>query len=139
MAQNIPTENKIVLHTIKEAIDDIREGKVIIVVDDIDRENEGDFLAAAEKVTPEMINFMATHGRGLICAPITEARCKELKLEMMVGNNTDPMETAFTISVDLKGKGVTTGISAADRAKTIRALIDEETRPYDLKIGRAHV
>jgi len=132
MAQNIPTENKIVLHTIKEAIDDIREGKVIIVVDDIDRENEGDFLAAAEKVTPEMINFMATHGRGLICAPITEARCKELKLEMMVGNNTDPMETAFTISVDLKGKGVTTGISAADRAKTIRALIDEETRPFDL-------
>lgn len=132
MAQYTSTENKIVLHTIKEAIDDIREGKVIIVVDDIDRENEGDFLAAAEKVTPEMINFMATHGRGLICAPITEARCKELKLEMMVGNNTDPMETAFTISVDLKGNGVTTGISAADRAKTIRALIDEETRPVDL-------
>lgn len=132
MAQNTSIQNKIVLHTIKEAIDDIREGKIIIVVDDIDRENEGDFLAAAEKVTPEMINFMATHGRGLICAPITEARCKELKLEMMVGNNTDPMETAFTISVDLKGKGVTTGISAADRAKTIRALIDEETRPFDL-------
>ena len=132
MARITSTENKIVLHTIKEAIDDIREGKIIIVVDDIDRENEGDFLAAAEKVTPEMINFMATHGRGLICAPITEARCKELKLEMMVGNNTDPMETAFTISVDLKGKGVTTGISAADRAKTIRALIDEETRPFDL-------
>jgi len=132
MGQNTTTEKKIVLHTIKEAIDDIREGKVIIVVDDIDRENEGDFLAAAEKVTPEMINFMATHGRGLICAPITEARCKELKLEMMVGNNTDPMETAFTISVDLKGRGVTTGISAADRASTIKALIDEETRPYDL-------
>ncbi len=132
MGQNTTTENKIVLHTIKEAIDDIREGKIIIVVDDIDRENEGDFLAAAEKVTPEMINFMATHGRGLICAPITEARCKDLKLEMMVGNNTDPMETAFTISVDLKGKGVTTGISASDRAKTIRALIDEETRPFDL-------
>ncbi|HSP40467.1 MAG TPA: 3,4-dihydroxy-2-butanone-4-phosphate synthase [Gillisia sp.] len=132
MGQYTTTDNKIVLHSIKEAIDDIREGKIIIVVDDIDRENEGDFLAAAEKVTPEMINFMATHGRGLICAPITEARCKELKLEMMVGNNTDPMETAFTISVDLKGKGVTTGISASDRAKTIRALIDEDTRPYDL-------
>lgn len=132
MGQNTSTENQIVLHTIKEAIDDIRAGKVIIVVDDIDRENEGDFLAAAEKVTPEMINFMATHGRGLICAPITEARCKDLKLEMMVGNNTDPMETAFTISVDLKGNGVTTGISASDRAKTIAALIDESTRPYDL-------
>ncbi|UJH92935.1 3,4-dihydroxy-2-butanone-4-phosphate synthase [Antarcticibacterium sp. 1MA-6-2] len=122
----------IVLHTIKEAIDDIREGKVIIVVDDIDRENEGDFLAAAEKVTPEIINFMATHGRGLICAPITEERCKELKLEMMVGNNTDPMETAFTISVDLKGKGVTTGISALDRAKTVKALIDPDVKPHDL-------
>lgn len=132
MAQNTTTSNKIVLHTIKEAIDDIREGKVIIVVDDVDRENEGDFLAAAAKVTPEMINFMATHGRGLICAPITEARCNELKLEMMVGNNTDPLETAFTISVDLKGKGVTTGISASDRAKTIQALIDPDTRPHDL-------
>jgi 3,4-dihydroxy 2-butanone 4-phosphate synthase/GTP cyclohydrolase II len=120
------------LHTIKEAIDDIRAGKVIIVVDDEDRENEGDFLAAASKVTPQMINFMATHGRGLICAPLTEKRCKELQLEMMVGNNTDPMETAFTISVDLKGKGVTTGISASDRAETIRSLIDPETRPFDL-------
>ncbi|MCM4159653.1 3,4-dihydroxy-2-butanone-4-phosphate synthase [Antarcticibacterium flavum] len=130
--QHTSSKNKIVLHTIKEAIDDIREGKVIIVVDDIDRENEGDFLAAAEKVTPEMINFMATHGRGLICAPITEERCKELKLEMMVGNNTDPMETAFTISVDLKGEGVTTGISASDRAKTIKSLINPETRPMDL-------
>ncbi|HSI68736.1 MAG TPA: 3,4-dihydroxy-2-butanone-4-phosphate synthase [Gillisia sp.] len=130
--QNTTSQNKIVLHTIKEAIDDIREGKVIIVVDDIDRENEGDFLAAAEKVTPEMINFMATHGRGLICAPITEERCKELKLEMMVGNNTDPMETAFTISVDLKGDGVTTGISASDRAKTVKSLIDPDTRPGDL-------
>ncbi len=120
------------LHTIKEAIDDIRAGKVIIVVDDEDRENEGDFLAAASKVTPQMINFMATHGRGLICAPITEKRCKELQLEMMVGNNTDPMETAFTISVDLKGNGVTTGISASDRAETIRSLIDPETRPFDL-------
>lgn len=125
-------ENPFKLNSIKEAIDDIRAGKVIIVVDDEDRENEGDFLAAAEKVTPEMINFMATHGRGLICAPLTEKRCKDLNLEMMVGNNTDPLETAFTISVDLKGQGVTTGISAADRAKTIRSLINSETRPQDL-------
>ncbi|HET8855657.1 MAG TPA: 3,4-dihydroxy-2-butanone-4-phosphate synthase, partial [Salinimicrobium sp.] len=120
------------LHSIKEAIDDIRAGKIIIVVDDKDRENEGDFLAAAEKVTPEMINFMATHGRGLICAPLTEKRCKQLNLDMMVGNNTDPLETAFTISVDLKGRGVTTGISASDRAKTIKAIIDPEIRPQDL-------
>jgi 3,4-dihydroxy 2-butanone 4-phosphate synthase/GTP cyclohydrolase II len=126
------TETSFQLHTIKEAIDDIRAGKVIIVVDDEDRENEGDFLAAASKVTPEMINFMATHGRGLICAPITEKRCKELQLEMMVGNSTDPMETAFTISVDLKGKGVTTGISASDRAETVKALIDPDTKPFDL-------
>lgn len=132
MAQITQNDSTIKLHSIKEAIDDIRAGKVIIVVDDIDRENEGDFLAAAEMVTPEMINFMATHGRGLICAPLTEDHCKELKLEMMVGNNTDPLETAFTISVDLKGKGVTTGISAADRAKTIKALIDPDTRPLDL-------
>ena len=125
-------ENSFQLNSIKEAIDDIRAGKVIIVVDDEDRENEGDFLAAAEKVTPEMINFMATHGRGLICAPLTEKRCKDLNLEMMVGNNTDPLETAFTISVDLKGQGVTTGISASDRAKTIKSLIDPETRPQDL-------
>jgi len=120
------------LNTIQEAIHDIRNGKVIIVVDDEDRENEGDFLAAAEKVTPEMINFMATHGRGLICTPITESRCKELDLQMMVGHNTDPMETAFTISIDLKGHGVTTGISAADRAKTIKAIIDPNTKPHDL-------
>lgn len=132
MAQITENHQSIKLHSIKEAIDDIRAGKVIIVVDDIDRENEGDFLAAAEMVTPEMINFMATHGRGLICAPLTEEHCKELKLEMMVGTNTDPLETAFTISVDLKGKGVTTGISAADRAKTIRALIDPATKPHDL-------
>ena len=125
-------ETSFKLHTIKEAIDDVRAGKVIIVVDDEDRENEGDFVAAAATVTPEMINFMATHGRGLICTPLTEKRCKTLQLEMMVGNNTDPMETAFTISVDLKGKGVTTGISASDRAETIRALIDPETRPFDL-------
>jgi 3,4-dihydroxy 2-butanone 4-phosphate synthase/GTP cyclohydrolase II len=120
------------LNTIEEAIEDIRNGKVIIVVDDEDRENEGDFLAAAEKVTPEMVNFMATHGRGLICAPLTENRCKELDLHMMVGNNTDPMETAFTVSVDLRGNGVTTGISAADRAKTIRALVDKDTKSFEL-------
>ena len=120
------------LHTIQEAIEDIRNGKVIIVVDDADRENEGDFMAAAEAVTPEMINFMATHGRGLICAPLSETRCKELNLEMMVSNNTDPMETAFTVSVDLKGNGVTTGISASDRAKTVKALINSGTKPFEL-------
>jgi 3,4-dihydroxy 2-butanone 4-phosphate synthase / GTP cyclohydrolase II len=132
MAQVENNQYSVKLDSIQEAIDDIRAGKVIIVVDDIDRENEGDFLAAAEKVTPEMINFMATHGRGLICAPLTEDRCNELKLEMMVGNNTDPMETAFTISVDLRGKGVTTGISASDRAETIKALIDPDIKPHDL-------
>lgn len=127
------THNKAIqLNTIQEAIEDIKNGKVIIVVDDENRENEGDFLAAAEMATPEMINFMATHGRGLICAPLTENRCKELELGMMVNNNTDPMETAFTISVDLRGKGVTTGISAADRAKTVKALIDNDTKPFDL-------
>ena len=130
--ENSKTANSIQLHTITEAIEDIRNGKVIIVVDDENRENEGDFVAAAEKVTPEMINFMATHGRGLICAPITEKRSKELQLGMMVNNNTDPLETAFTISIDLKGKGVTTGISASDRALTIKAIIDPETKPFDL-------
>jgi len=123
---------KIQLNTIEEAIEDIRQGKIIIVVDDEDRENEGDFLAAANKVTPEMINFMAKNGRGLICTPLTERRCTELELRSMVTNNTDPMETAFTVSVDLKGHGVTTGISALDRAKTIAALVDENTKPYDL-------
>ncbi|MDI1317454.1 3,4-dihydroxy-2-butanone-4-phosphate synthase [Flavobacterium sp.] len=123
---------KIKLNTIEEAIEDIRQGKIIIVVDDEDRENEGDFLAAADKVTPEMINFMATHGKGLICAPLTEKRCLELELHSMVKNNTDHMETAFTVSVDLKGNGVTTGISAADRSKTIVALVNEDTKPYDL-------
>ncbi len=126
------SNNKIQLNTIEEAINDIRQGKVIIVVDDENRENEGDFVAAAEKVSPETINFMATHGRGLICAPLTENRCKALELNMMVHNNTDPMETAFTVSVDLRGNGVTTGISASDRAKTIHALIDQETRPFEL-------
>ncbi len=126
------TANNIQLDTIADAINDIRNGKIIIVVDDENRENEGDFLAAAEMVTPEMINFMATNGRGLICTPLTESRCRELDLGMMVNNNTDPMETAFTVSVDLRGKGVTTGISASDRALTIKALIDEDTRPFDL-------
>ncbi|MDA7558174.1 3,4-dihydroxy-2-butanone-4-phosphate synthase [Flavobacteriaceae bacterium] len=120
------------LNTIEEAINDIRLGKIIIVVDDENRENEGDFLAAASKITPEMINFMATHGRGLICAPLTEDRCKSLELNMMVHNNTDPMETAFTVSVDLRGNGVTTGISAADRSKTIQALINPDTKSFDL-------
>lgn len=124
--------NTIQLNTIEEAIEDIRQGKVIIVVDDEDRENEGDFLAAAEKVTPEMINFMATHGRGLICVPLTESRCKELDLNVMVNNNTDVMQTAFTVSVDLRGNGVTTGISAADRAKTVLALTDSNTKPHEL-------
>ena len=132
MTQTTTIQNSLKLHSIQEAIDDIREGKVIIVVDDEDRENEGDFVAAAEKVSTEMINFMATHGRGLICAPITEKRCKDLKLDMMVSNNTDPMETGFTISVDLKGKGVTTGISAGDRAKTVKSLIAPETEAQDL-------
>jgi 3,4-dihydroxy 2-butanone 4-phosphate synthase/GTP cyclohydrolase II len=120
------------LNNIADAIADVRDGKIIIVVDDENRENEGDFLAAAEKTTPKMINFMATHGRGLICAPLTEKRCKELELGMMVENNTDPMETGFTVSVDLRGKGVTTGISAADRALTIQALIQKDTKPFDL-------
>lgn len=131
----IPTNTnykKIQLNTIEDAIQDIKDGKIIIVVDDENRENEGDFVAAAEMVTPEMINFMATHGRGLICAPLTEKRCKELELGMMVNNNTDPMETAFTVSVDLRGKGVTTGISASDRSKTVKALINKTTKPFDL-------
>ena len=128
----IKDEKDIKLNTISEAIEDIKAGKVIIVVDDENRENEGDFLAAAEKVTPEMINFMATHGRGLICCPLTEKRCKKLNLNMMVGNNTDPMETAFTISVDLNGQGVTTGISASDRAKTVKALCDDNLKPHEL-------
>jgi 3,4-dihydroxy 2-butanone 4-phosphate synthase/GTP cyclohydrolase II len=126
------SSKKIELNTIEDAIQDIKNGKIIIVVDDENRENEGDFLAAAEMVTPNMINFMATHGRGLICAPLTELRCKELELGMMVSNNTDPMETAFTVSVDLRGKGVTTGISASDRSATVKALIDNNTKSFDL-------
>lgn len=123
---------QIQLNTIEEAIADIRAGKVIIVVDDENRENEGDFLAAAELATPATVNFMATHGRGLICAPLTEGRCKDLGLHMMVHTNTDPLETAFTVSVDLRGNGVTTGISASDRSKTVFALTDESTKPHDL-------
>jgi 3,4-dihydroxy 2-butanone 4-phosphate synthase/GTP cyclohydrolase II len=120
------------LNTIQEAIDDIRKGKVVIVVDDEDRENEGDFLTAARNATPEIINFMATHGRGLICAPITEERCHELGLDLMVRDNTALHETPFTVSVDVKGRGTTTGISAWDRSQTMLALIDPDTRPEDL-------
>jgi len=119
-------------NTIDDAIADIKAGKVVIVVDDEDRENEGDFICAAETVTPEIINFMATHGRGLICVPLTEDRCDELGLEMMVGRNTALHETAFTVSVDLLGNGCTTGISASDRAKTILALVDPKTDPESL-------
>ncbi|MDR6301144.1 3,4-dihydroxy-2-butanone-4-phosphate synthase [Mesonia maritima] len=132
MAEGVATSENIQLNTIQEAIDDIREGKVVIVVDDEDRENEGDFIAAAEKVTPEMINFMARHGRGLICAPLTEDRCNELDLNMMVNNNTVLHHTQFTVSVDLIGHGCTTGISVHDRAKTIKSLVSEETKPQDL-------
>ena len=117
--------SKFVLNTIESAVHDIKQGKIVIVVDDKNRENEGDFLASAELISPEIINFMATHGRGLICAPITESIAKRLKLDLMVGTNTDPQDTAFTVSIDLKGNGVTTGISAIDRAKTIKALINE--------------
>lgn len=126
------SDSQIKLNTIAEAIEDIRQGKVIIVVDDEDRENEGDFIAAAESVTPEMINFMVTHGRGLVCVPITETRAKELDLKMMVENNTVLHQTAFTVSVDLKGYGCTTGISVHDRAKTIKAITDENTKPEEL-------
>lgn len=119
------------LNTIEEAIEDIRQGKVVIVVDDEDRENEGDFICAAECVTPEIINFMATHGRGLICAPIDEQRADELELDMMVSSNTALHETAFTVSIDLIGKGCTTGISAYDRATGIRALVDRNTKASD--------
>lgn len=119
-------------NTIQEAIADIKAGKIIIVVDDEDRENEGDFLTAAENATPEIINFMARHGRGLICAPLTEERCDELRLDLMVGNNTATHETNFTVSVDLIGHGCTTGISASDRSKTILALINSETKAEDL-------
>jgi 3,4-dihydroxy 2-butanone 4-phosphate synthase / GTP cyclohydrolase II len=120
------------LDSIESAIEDIRAGKMVIVVDDEDRENEGDFITAASNVTPEVINFMSKHGRGLICVPMLEERCKELGLELMVNNNTALHETAFTVSVDLLGHGCTTGISAHDRAKTIQALVDPATNPADL-------
>ncbi|MEY8021681.1 3,4-dihydroxy-2-butanone-4-phosphate synthase [Muriicola sp. SD30] len=128
----VSKEKEIRLNTIEEAIEDIRNGKVVIVVDDENRENEGDFIAAAEKVSPEMINFMAKHGRGLICTPLTESRCEELDLSMMVQNNTVLHHTQFTVSVDLIGHGCTTGISVHDRAKTIKALVDSETKPHHL-------
>jgi 3,4-dihydroxy 2-butanone 4-phosphate synthase/GTP cyclohydrolase II len=120
------------LDTIESAIEDIKQGKLVIVVDDEDRENEGDFITAARNVTPEIINFMSTYGRGLICAPLAEERCEELGLEMMVRDNTALHQTPFTVSVDLLGHGCTTGISAHDRAKTVQALIDPETRPEEL-------
>jgi 3,4-dihydroxy 2-butanone 4-phosphate synthase / GTP cyclohydrolase II len=123
---------KIQLDSVEEAIRDIEAGKIIIVVDDEDRENEGDMICAAEKVTPEIINFMAREGRGLICVGLTEERCDELELEMMVGKNTATHETAFTVSVDLLGHGCTTGISASDRSKTIQALVHPDTKPEDL-------
>jgi len=125
-------ESSLKLNTISEAITDIKKGKVVIVVDDENRENEGDFIAAAEMVTPEMINFMATHGRGLICAPLTEERCEDLGLSMMVKNNTVLHNTQFTVSVDLIGQGCTTGISVHDRSKTIKALVDKTTKVHDL-------
>jgi 3,4-dihydroxy 2-butanone 4-phosphate synthase/GTP cyclohydrolase II len=120
------------LNTIEEAIEDIKNGKVVIVVDDEDRENEGDFLTAARNITPEIINFMVTHGRGLVCAPIVEDRCDELGLNLMVQSNSAAYETPFTVSVDLVGHGCTTGISASDRAKTVKALIDPEIKPEEL-------
>lgn len=120
------------LNTIPEAIEAIRNGDLVIVVDDEDRENEGDFIAAAELMTPEKVNFMATYGRGLICVPLTESRCEELELDLMVGKNTSSHETPFTVSVDLIGYGCTTGISASDRSKTIRSLVDPKTRPEEL-------
>ena len=125
-------EDKVQLNTIEEAIADIRQGKIIIVVDDENRENEGDFIAAAEMVTPELINFMTKNGRGLICVPITEARCEELQLNMMVENNTVMHHTQFTVSVDLIGEGCTTGISVQDRAKTVKALVNPDTNPHQL-------
>jgi len=120
------------LNTVEEAIEDIKQGKIVLVFDDVARENEGDFIAAAELATPEIINFMAKYGRGLICAALTEERCKELELERMVQSNTALMTTNFTVSVDLKGHGCTTGISASDRAKTVNALVDASTKPADL-------
>jgi 3,4-dihydroxy 2-butanone 4-phosphate synthase/GTP cyclohydrolase II len=130
--ENNPKGQEFSLNTIEEAIADIKAGKVVVVVDDENRENEGDFLTAARNMTPELVNFMATKGRGLICVPLLEERCQALGIEMMVNNNTATHETAFTVSVDLLGQGCTTGISASDRSKTIKALIDANTKPEDL-------
>ena len=135
MSGNLQEEHKtndVVFNSIDEAIDEIRKGHIIIVVDDEDRENEGDFIAAAENISAETVNFMATHGRGLICAALSEERCQELELNLMVGKNTSHHDTAFTVSVDLLGHGTTTGISASDRAKTIRSLVNPVTRAGDL-------
>lgn len=132
MSGNQQNENNLTLNTIEEAIQDFRDGKVLIVVDDEDRENEGDFIVAADKISPKIVNFMATHGRGLICAAIPEERCEELDLQLMVGKNTALHETPFTVSVDLIGQGCTTGISASDRSKTIKALVDPKTKVEDL-------
>lgn len=131
MSGNQPSANRTTLDSIESAIADIKAGKLVIVVDDEDRENEGDFITAARNVTPEIVNFMATHGRGLICTPLIEDRCNELELDLMVGRNTSNHDTPFTISVDLTGHGCTTGISATDRAKTIQALIDPNIKPSD--------
>lgn len=132
MAEHQPNQFRDKLNTIEEAIEDIKQGNIIIVVDDEDRENEGDFVVAGETITPEKVNFMAKYGRGLICAPLPEDRCNELDLELMVGKNTSLHETPFTVSVDLIGHGCTTGISASDRSKTIKALVDPSTKPEDL-------
>ena len=121
-----------VLNSVEEVLEDIRQGKVVIVVDDEDRENEGDFIVAAEKITPEIVNFMLHNGRGVMCAPLTEDRCKELELDMQVADNTSLLGTPFTVSIDLLGEGCTTGVSAHDRAATIRALVDPKTKPSDL-------
>ena len=120
------------MNTVEEALEDIKKGKLVIVVDDEDRENEGDFVTAARNANPELINFMATHGRGLICTPLVEERCDELGLELMVDSNNSHFDTPFTVSVDLIGEGCSTGISATDRAKTVQALINPETKPKDL-------
>ncbi|MBP6665012.1 MAG: 3,4-dihydroxy-2-butanone-4-phosphate synthase, partial [Chitinophagales bacterium] len=132
MSGNLQNEINYPLNTIEEAIEEIKAGRLVIVIDDEDRENEGDFITAARNVTPEIINFMSKHGRGLICAPLAEERCDELGLNLMVGSNTASFETPFTIPVDLIGYGCTTGISAQDRSKTIQALINPNTRPEEL-------
>ncbi|MFW5886768.1 MAG: 3,4-dihydroxy-2-butanone-4-phosphate synthase, partial [Bacteroidota bacterium] len=132
MFGNQQNETSKKLNTIEEALEDIRAGKVVIVVDDEDRENEGDFIVAAELITPEIVNFMVTHGRGVVCAAIPEERCDKLDLELMAGENTSVYNTPFTISVDLIGHGCTTGVSAKDRAKTIKALVDPATKSGDL-------